>query len=190
MYDTLQWARVAAPGMRLYGLKEMERWALGYPDRPDFLDMVTYEAQEPKAKKHRERGCICGAKPCRKKTASDWLGADGVWRPHLRVEWTVFTPEPKTVRRRLDVTEFVPKAMLPPLVWLPPERPKKDYAGNPIIRPPGWWLARKGQPLDRLAAWWDYSCFDAVRGIELKDWLCNLKAKQLTYPWQPRRLVA
>src|SRR5690606_26186619 len=61
--DSLQWARVAVPGMggagRDYGLKAMERWALGYPDRPTFLDMVSYDQVVVNARRRRERGCIC-----------------------------------------------------------------------------------------------------------------------------------
>lgn len=179
LLDTLQWARVAVPGMRDYGLKAMEQWALGYPSRPEFRDMMAYEAQVIRAKRHREQGCICGAKPCRKKKTSDWLDQDGVWRPHLRVEWLRFTPESKTVRQKLAVTDFVPKAELPPLVWLPPERPKKDQ----VIRPPSWWT---GSPIDRMAAWWAYVMADAIRGVELFDWLRNVKAKPLVYPWLRR----
>jgi hypothetical protein len=40
-----------------------------------------------------------------------------------------------------------------------------------------------GQVLDRLAAWWDYSKADAVRGMEAVDWLRNQKRKALVYPW-------
>jgi hypothetical protein len=179
LVDTLQWLRVAVPGMREYGLKAAEQWALGYPSRPEFRDMRVYEAVEVHARRRKERGCICGKTPCRAKQASDWLDADGVWRPHLRVEWKVFTPEQRTVRRRLEVPEFVPGAQLPPLSWLPPERPKKGQ----VVRPPSWW---RGKALDRWEQWEHYTVADAVHGIELKDWLCNLKHKELSYPWQPR----
>jgi hypothetical protein len=156
--DTLQWLRAAVPGRRDYGLKDAEQWALGYGPRPGFLDMVKYQRTEVKARRHVERGCICGKQPCRARQASDWLADDGVWRPHLRVEWRVFTPTPKTVEARYEVTNFVPGALLAPLVW-------------------------QGQTLDRLTAWWAYSLADAVRGVELVDWLRNRRQVTPPYPW-------
>jgi hypothetical protein len=169
--DSLQWFRVACPGRRDYGLKDIEQWALGYPSRPGFLDMVSYEATVVHARRRRERGCICGATPCRARSTSDFCDADGVWRPHLRVEWSVFTPVPRTEKRRYAVTDFVPGAQLEPLIW----KPTKDKPN-----PPTWW---KGQPIDRLSAFWDYSLADATRGIECVDWLRNQKPAQLRYPW-------
>jgi hypothetical protein len=160
--DTLQWLRVAAPGIqRGYGLKEAESWALGYGARPSWLEMVGYDATVVTARGRKEKGCICGAKPCRARSSSDWLDADGVWRPHLRVEWRVFTPVQRTERRRLEITQFVPGAELPPLVW-------------------------QGRTLDRLAEWWNYSAADAIRGMELVDWIRNQKPKRLEYPWADR----
>lgn len=178
--DSLQWARVAVPGMKDYGLKEMERWALGYGPRPAFHDMMAYVDMVVTARRKKERGCICGKTPCHAKGTSDWLDNDGVWRQHDRVEWKRFIPESKAVRKRLEVPQFVPGAALPPLHWLPPERPKK---GQRIV-PPSWW---KGQPLDRLKEWWDYSALDAIRGIELVDWLRGLRPKALVYPWTPSK---
>ena len=57
--------------------------------------------------------------------------------------------------------------------------PKKDKT-----QPPSWW---KGQPIDRLQAWWDYSLADAVRGIELVDWIRNQKPARIVYPWTPHQ---
>jgi hypothetical protein len=165
MEDTLQWLRVAMPGMGDYGLKGAERWALGLPPRPEFWDMMRYEAPVVKAHRRRERGCICGASPCRKPQRSEWLGDDGVWRPHLRVKWKVFTPETKLVTMYLEVPNFYPGATLPPLPW-------------------------QGKLLDRWEQWLLYSASDAVHGIELVDWLRNQRPKQLEYPWQRRTVFA
>lgn len=70
----------------------------------------------------------------------------------------MFTPVFRDEPRRYSVTDFVPGAQLAPLVW-------------------------QGKILDRLAAWWDYSLADAVRGMELVDWLRGLKPTKLVYPW-------
>jgi hypothetical protein len=83
----------------------------------------------------------------------------------------VFSPVSRLVPARYDVTDFVPGAALAPLTWEPTK--DKPHA-------PSWW---KGQPMDRLQAWWDYSLADAVRGIELVDWIRVLKAQRLVYPW-------
>jgi hypothetical protein len=169
--DTLQWARVAVPGMRDYGLKGMEQWALGYAPRPTFMDMVSYDATVVHARGRRESGCICGKVPCRARSTTDFLCDDGVWRPHIRVTWKVFTPIPRIEHRRYDVRDFVPGAPLAPLVWAP----TKDKPN-----PPGWW---KGVPLDRWTEWVNYSAADAIRGMELVDWLRNQKQKERVYPW-------
>jgi hypothetical protein len=157
--DSLQWFRVACPGRKDYGLKDIERWALGYPARPSFLEMVSYQARVVCSRRIRERGCICGAVPCRARSTSEWMDHDGVWRPHLRVSWLRLVPESRFVPARYDVRDFVPGATLEPLAW-------------------------NGQVLDRLAAWWDYSLADAVRGIEAVDWLRNQKPARLEYPWR------
>lgn len=169
--DSLQYLRVACPGRTNYGLKEAEHWALGYPARPGFLDLVSYQREVRYAKGRAERGCICGSTPCRARQASDWLDSDGVWRPHTRVTWKVFVPQLRMEPSRFAVTDFVPGAILPPLIW---EASKK----KPIA--PSWW---KGTPIDRLAAWWEYSLADAVRGIELVDYIRNLKPVKVVYPW-------
>lgn len=157
--DTLQWARVTNPGLRDYGLKESERRDLGYPPRPEFWDLMKYKADVVSARGKTERGCICGARPCRAKSSSDWLADDGVWRPHLRVEWRVFTPVKKPQEFRYQVPDFVPGAVMAPMVW-------------------------EGKTYDRLAAFWEYSLADAVRGMELVDWLRRRKPAVVRYPWE------
>lgn len=169
--DSLQYLRVACPGRKDYGLKDAEHWALGYPSRPSFLDMVSYLQRVVHARKVRERACICGAKPCRARSASDFLAEDGVWRPHLRVEWLRFVPMEKREPARYAVTDFVPGAQLEPIIWQPTKKKPN---------PPSWW---KGKPLDRLTEWWAYSLADAVRGIELVDYIRNLKPVKVQYPW-------
>lgn len=169
--DSLQWFRVACPGRKDYGLKDIERWALGYGPRPEFLDLVSHDALVVHARRRTDRGCICGRSPCHYPQTSEWLDDDGVWRNHWRVQWRVFTPESRLVPSRYQVTDFVPGALLAPMEWKPSKK-KPD--------PPGWW---KGQPLDRLAEWWNYSLADAVRGIEAVDFLRNQKPAQIQYPW-------
>jgi hypothetical protein len=156
--DSLQYLRVACPGRTDYGLKFAEAWALGYGPRPSFMDMVSYQATVVNARRRRERGCICGADPCRARSTSDWLDGDGVWRPHVRVAWSVFTPVSRQVPARYDITDFVPGAVLAPLVW-------------------------QNKTLDRLTEWWAYSLADAVRGMELVDWMRGLKPAKVVYPW-------
>lgn len=159
--DSLQWLRVAVPGMRDYGLKGAEQWALGYGPRPAFRDMMTYQAPVVTAKRHRERGCVCGRTPCHARQTAEWFDPVlGWWRHHTRVEWSVFSPKTKFETRWLEVPQFVPGAVLPPLVW-------------------------QGRELNRLAAWWEYSLADAVRGIELVDWCRNVRPRKLEYPWMP-----
>lgn len=176
--DSLQWLRVACPGRTGYssgyGLKDAEGWALGYPSRPSFLDVVSYSARVVHARRIRERGCCCGANPCRARSTSDYLDDTGVWRPHTRVQWLRFTPLERREPARYEVTDFVPGATLEPIVW----EPKKDKT-----TPPSWW---KGVPIPRLEAFWEYSAADAIRGIELVDWIRGLKPQKVVYPWNPR----
>jgi len=148
MQDSLQYARVAAPGMRAYGLKDMEQWALGYPARPSFKDMVSYDKEAVVVRASTERGCVCGDKPCRARATTDFLDDLGNWRPHTRVTWRRFHPEPKLVPGKYDVADFAP--------------------GHP-----------------RWAEWVQYSLMDAVRGIELVDWIRNRKPSTLPYQWRP-----
>ena len=169
--DSLQYLRVAVPGRTEYGLKAAEFWALGYGPRPSFMEMVSYKATVVNSRRRRESGCVCGKNPCRARSTSDWLDDDGCWRQHTRVAWSVLTPVERQVPARYAVTDFVPGASLAPLTW----EPTRDKPS-----PPGWW---KGTPIDRLAAWWDYSLADAVRGMELVDWIRGLKPAKLVYPW-------
>lgn len=169
--DSLQYLRVACPGRTEYGLKAAEHWALGYGPRPGFLDVVSYRATVVTARRRREKGCVCGANPCRARSTSDWLDSDGTWRPHERVSWSVFTPVSRQVPARYLVPDFVPGAALAPLTW----EPTRDKP-----TPPGWW---QGKPIDRLQAWWEYSLADAVRGMELVDWMRGLKPVKVVYPW-------
>lgn len=110
MEDTLQWLRVTVPGLGDYGLKAAEQWALGYGPRPGFLDMVKYEVTVVKARGRREQGCICGKKPCRARSSSEWWDEQqGWWRHHDRVTWRVFTPVSRQEERRYDIREFTPE---------------------------------------------------------------------------------
>lgn len=179
LQDSLQWLRVACPGRTDYGLKDAESWALGYPSRPSFLDVVSYMQGVVDVRRIRERGCVCGSNPCRARSISTWLRDDGEWRPHERVQWLRFVPLEKRVPARYDVTAFVPGAKLDPIVWTA----TKDKKTGRMKSPPAWW---KGQPLDRLEQWWQYSLADAVRGMELVDWIRNQKTPTLVYPWKTR----
>jgi hypothetical protein len=144
--DTLQWLRVAVPGMTDYGLKSVEGWALGYPPRPGFKETLIHEVIEVRVKRTAKRGCICGSVPCRVRTKADFLDDRGIWMPHLRVGWTVFTPAKKAK-----------KAM-----WAVPD----------MVEGHSNW-----------ESWLEYSLMDAVRGMELVDWLRGRKPDQPEYPW-------
>ncbi len=169
--DSLQWARVALPGRKDYGLKDMERWALGYESRPSFLEMVSYDATVVHQRPRVVRACVCGKDPCRARSTSEWCDVNGNWQPHTRIDRTVYTPVERIEHRRYAVTDFVPGAEMVPLTWT---------ATKDKPTPPVWW---QGKPIDRLAAWWDYSLFDAVRGMELVDYLRGLKPAKVEYPW-------
>ena len=107
--DSLQWLRIVCPGeARGYGLKEAEQWALGYGPRPGFLDMVGTTAVIRGSRAKGFKGCICGANPCRARSSTDFLSDDGVWRPHIRVTWKVFSPTERVVPARFDIREFAP----------------------------------------------------------------------------------
>lgn len=154
--DTLQWSRVAVPGKPGYGIKShgatqgLEAWALGKPDRADFLTMVKYQATEVVTKRKTIKRCVCGAEPCRKRGASEWFDdALGWFRPHERQETVVETQTERQVERRYEITEFVP--------------------GHP-----------------RWDAWVAYAVADAVSGIEIVDWLRNLRVRDTSYPWSAK----
>jgi hypothetical protein len=66
--DTLQWIRVAVPGMRDYGLKDVRKWALGKADREDFRTLMGHRGEVEVDVVRTLRRCECGATPCRKRT--------------------------------------------------------------------------------------------------------------------------
>lgn len=108
--DTLQWTRLQLPGLPLgYGLKSLEVHLLGKPERPGFREVVELRYTETRARRRREKGCICGRTPCRSKSTSDWVDPVlGAWRPHTRVSWRRYHPEPVELVRLRDVSEMVP----------------------------------------------------------------------------------
>lgn len=159
LQDSLQWFRVAFPGRFNYGLKTIATRELGYPERPKFDELMEYEDTEIHAKRTIEKGCICGVRPCRQRSNKEFLDNDGVYRYHTRVSWRHIHPFPKIVSKRYNVTDFVPGAILKPLLW-------------------------RGTEIDRLKAWWEYSGSDAIQGIEGVDWLRGHCDKQeIKYPW-------
>ncbi len=157
--DTLQWARVAVPGRKDYGLKThvgpkgipklgMEEWALGKKRREDYKQLVSYERDVEVVKSKKDMSCVCGKKPCRARSTSEWFDEDTGWfKPHTRVETVTETKTIKTVKAIWEVTDFGP------------EHP-------------------------RWQRWLDYVVADAVSGIELVDWLRNIKPAKVPYPWQ------
>lgn len=107
--DSLQWARVAVPGLGDYGLKAMEQWALGKPARESFLDVVTHTVEVVRTTYRKEKRCACGKVPCRARSTSEWFDeAQGWFRPHERIEIQLPTEHRRMVDQRWDVTEFVP----------------------------------------------------------------------------------
>ena len=108
--DTLQWARVALPSLWCgYGLKELEVNVLGKPARPGFKEVTRLEYLKTSVRRTKERGCICGAVPCRAKQTADWWDeGQGWWRPHTRVTWRRFSAEEKPAVRQRAVPEMVP----------------------------------------------------------------------------------
>lgn len=110
MEDTLQWSRVAMPSLWCgYGLKELEVHVLGKAPRPGFKDVTRLDYIKAVVKRNKERGCICGKKPCHAKGVSEWWDeAQGWWRLHTRVEWRRFSVEEQPAVRQRDVTEMVP----------------------------------------------------------------------------------
>lgn len=107
--DSLQWARVAVPGMSDYGLKEMERWALGKPERETFVQLVTHPVEIVRVTYRNEKRCICGKSPCRARQTAEWWDEKLGWfRPHTREVTRVPTEHRRTVDARWEVTEFAP----------------------------------------------------------------------------------
>lgn len=109
MEDTLQWLRVAVPGMGDYGLKGAEQWALGKPPRPSFLDVVTHPVEVVRVTYRNEKRCICGKSPCRARSTSEWWDQQLGWfRPHTREVVRIPTEHRRVVDQRWAVTDFVP----------------------------------------------------------------------------------
>jgi hypothetical protein len=108
--DTLQWSRVALPSLWCgYGLKELEVHVLGKAVRPTFKQVTALSYLKSSVRRHKERGCICGATPCRARATADWWDGDqGWWRQHTRVTWRRFTVETKPAVRQREVPEMVP----------------------------------------------------------------------------------
>lgn len=157
--DTLQWARVAVPGMTQYGLKPMSQWALGKQPRPNFKEVTGYQTIVARSTWKKDKQCICGKKPCRAKGTSDWFDpAVGWWRLHERKESRVETVHQREETAFYPVTAFVPGAKLQPLVW-------------------------HGTTMERMAAWEAYSLEDAVDGMELVSWLRARPARVIPSPW-------
>lgn len=176
MEDTLQWARVTVPGMRNYGLKQMEHWALGKDDRPEFRDVVSYRGIAVRSTWRKAKRCSCGKDSCRAKGTSEWFDAEtGLWKYHEKEEYRIETIHERELVLEYPVTAFVPGAVLQPLEWLPKKR--KDGSMTPR---PGWW---KGVPIDRLSAWEAYSAADAISGIELVSWLRTRPKRPVPFPW-------
>jgi hypothetical protein len=158
LQDSLQWFRVAFPGMQGYGLKAIAKWALGYKDRPSFIEMMTHKGIETKVTRKREKGCICGNKPCHQRSNKEFLSNDGVYKLHRRVEWSRFTCVSKVVDVRYKVTDFTKDAILDPLIWN-----NSEYS--------------------RWEQWLEYAVEDAIQCIEAIDWLRNKSKPKIEYPW-------
>lgn len=157
--DTLQWLRVAVPGMAQYGLKPASMWALGKPPRPTFKEVTAYQMVVQRSTWKKDKQCACGKRPCRAKSTSDWFDPKlGWWRLHERVESKVETVHAKEITANYDVTQFVPGADLQPLVW-------------------------HGQTMDRMAAWEAYSLEDSLDGMELVSWLRSRPVRIIPSPW-------
>lgn len=157
--DTLQWLRVAVPGMTSYGLKAASQWALGKPARPTFEQVTGYQAMVRRSTFRKDKKCVCGKSPCRAKSTSDWFDpAIGWWRKHERIETRVETVHEREVTEHYPVTAFFPGAELLPLDW-------------------------QGQKIDRMKAWDDYSLEDSVDDMELVSWLRSRPARRVPSPW-------
>lgn len=157
--DTLQWLRVAVPGMRQYGLKLVSQWALGKPPRPGFKEVTGYQTTVQRSTWKKDKQCVCGKKPCRAKSTSDWFDpALGWWRLHERLETKTETVHEKEITAQYAVTDFVPGADLKPLVW-----------GD--------------QTIDRMQAWEAYSLEDSLDDMELVSWLRSRPVRVVPSPW-------
>lgn len=157
--DTLQWARVAFPGVSGYGLKSISQWALKHPRRPGFKEMVSYRKSVVVAKCKVEKGCVCSGpgESCRKRKG-EAITPWGVWMPHLKVSWRKFSVTTKIVDAKYDVRDFQWGAKLEPLEW-------------------------EGKQYDRWDEWIKYSAEDSIQCIELVDYIRNYKYQGKVYPW-------
>lgn len=157
--DTLQWLRVAVPGLGAYGLKAASQWALGKAARPSFKDVTSYQTVVQRSSFKKDKTCTCGKKPCRAKSTSDWFDpALGWWRNHERVETRIETVHSKEITAQYAVTDFVPGAALQPLAF-------------------------GGLVLDRMTVWEAYSLEDSIDDMELVSWLRNRPVKIVPTPW-------
>lgn len=157
--DTLQWLRVAVPGMTQYGLKPVSQWALGKPPRPNFKEVTGYQTVVRRSTWKKDKTCVCGKKPCRAKGTSDWFDPKlGWWRMHERVETKVETVHEREETAYYAVPDFVPGADLKPLLW-------------------------HGATIDRMAAWEAYSLEDSVDDMELVSWLRSRPVRVIPTPW-------
>lgn len=157
--DTLQWLRVAVPGMKQYGLKQASQWALGKLPRPGFKEVTGYTATVTRSTWRKTKKCSCGKQPCRAKGTSDWFDQTiGWWRKHERVESKIETVHQREELQFYPVTAFVPGAELQPLVW-------------------------HGTTTDRMVAWEAYSLEDSVDDMELVSWLRSRPARVVPSPW-------
>jgi hypothetical protein len=160
--DTLQWLRVAVPGMKQYGLKAASQWALGKAPRPTFKEVTGHLVTRRRSTWKSITRCVCGKVPCRAKGTSDWFDpALGWWRLHERVESKVETVHEREVEEMYAVTDFVPGAQLDPMIW-------------------------HGQILDRMAVWDDYSLEDSIDDMELVSWLRSRPLKTVPQPWSDK----
>lgn len=64
---TLQYSRVAMPGLDAYGLKPLASKVLGKPYRPDFAAVTGYEHVELVSSWATSKTCACGVEKCRKR---------------------------------------------------------------------------------------------------------------------------
>jgi hypothetical protein len=64
---TLQYSRVAMPGMQGYGLKALSYGVLGKPYRPGFASVMGYDDKVVTEKVIEDKSCACGEAKCRKR---------------------------------------------------------------------------------------------------------------------------
>lgn len=159
LQDSLQWFRVAVPGINGYGLKDIEVNILGYQPRPSFLEMIKHDVDVVHATRKIMKGCVCGTTPCHARSTKQFINDMGVYTYHTRVTYKRFTPSKKQVEERYAVTDFTPTSVLDPLIW-------------------------NNQHYDRWQSWLDYSLADAVRGMSAVDWLRRRQERTIKYPWQ------